>query len=103
MSENSESLYFFISYPRTKRENQDDIYFVVPEDKNNIPKCIYMNEEHENKGYYYQKIYMINKSATKGKKPNNYYFEFEIEDDKYIISFDSKGASFIYDVKLAKN
>ena len=101
-SENSESLYFFISYPRNKRENQDDIYFVVPEDKNNIPKCIYMNEEHENKGYYYQKIYMINKSATKGKKPNNYYFEFEIEDDKYIISFDSKGASFIYDVKLAK-
>jgi len=101
-SESSQSLYFFISYPRIKRENQDDIYFVVPEDRNQIPKCIYMDESHEDKGYYYQKIFMVNKSATTGKKANNYYFEFEIDDDKYIITFDSKGASFVYDVKLEK-
>ena len=29
-----------------------------------------------------------------------HYFEFETNDEKYIISFDSKGSSFIYDVKL---
>ena len=100
-SESSASLYFFISYPRSKKEKEDDIYFVVPEDKNHIPKCIYKEETFENKVYYYQKIFMVNK-ATTGKKPNNYYFEFEIDDDKYIISFDSKGASFVYDVKLEK-
>ena len=42
----------------------------------------------------------MSKSAGKGKKGNNYYFEFEINDEKYIISFDSKGGSFLYDVSL---
>ena len=101
-NEDSTSLYFFISYPRTKKEKEDDIYFVVPEDRNNIPKCIHKKEKFENKVYYYQKIFMVDKNATTGKKANNYYFEFEIDDDKYIISFDSKGTSFIYDVKLEK-
>ena len=100
-NENSSELYFFISYPRSKKEKEDDIYFVVPEDKNLIPKCIHKEETFENKVYYYQKIFKVKKAKT-GKKPNNYYFEFEIDDDKYIISFDSKGASFVYDVKLEK-
>ena len=100
-SESSSVLYFFISYPRTKKEKEDDIYFVFPEDKNHIPKCIHKEETFENNVYYYQKIFMVNKAKT-GKKANNYYFEFEIDDDKYIISFDSKEASFVYDVKLEK-
>ena len=100
-SESSSSLYFFISYPRAKKEKEDDIYFVIPEDIDHIPKCIHKEETLQNKVYYYQKIFIVNK-ATTGKNPNNYYFEFEIDDDKYIISFDSKGASFVYDVKLEK-
>ena len=82
-SESSSSLYFFISYPRAKKEKEDSIYFIFPEDKNHVPKCIHKEETFENKVYYYQKIFMVNK-ATTGKKPNNYYFEFEIDDDKYI-------------------
>jgi len=94
-------LYFFISYSLKKQINVDD-NFVVPENEYNIPKCIYMDEIFENKLYYYKKIFMINKSAEKGNQNNNYKFEFELDDDKYNISFDSKGASFIYDVKLEK-
>ena len=100
--ESSSSLYFFISYPRAKKEKEEDIFFVVPEDKKHTPKCIHKTEIFENKVYYYQKIFMVNKQATTGKKANNYNFEFEIDDDKYIISFNSKEASFIYDVKLEK-
>ena len=94
-------LYFFISYPLTKKVNADD-NFIVPEDKNNFPKCIYMDETFENGLYYYKKIFMINKSTEKGNKNNNYKYEFKLDDKKYIISFDSKGASFIYEVKLEK-
>ena len=45
---------------------------------------------------------MVNKSAITRKKVNSYYFEFQIDDYKYIISFDSKGATFVYDVKVIK-
>ena len=31
-SESSSSLYFFISYPRSKKEKEDGIYFIVPEE-----------------------------------------------------------------------
>ena len=34
------------------------------------------------------------------KEINNFYFEFEIKDEKYVISFDSKGKTFIYEVNL---
>ena len=33
-------LYFFISYPRNKRENTEDIIFVKPEDGNVKPQYI---------------------------------------------------------------
>ena len=72
-------LYFFISYPLTKKVNADD-NFVVPEDKNNFPKCIYMDETFENGLYYYKKIFMINKSTEKGNKNNNYKYEFKLDD-----------------------
>ena len=95
-------LYFFISYPCTKKEKTDDIHFLVPEDKKYIPTCIHMVEAIKNKEYYYIKIFMVNKSSKTGKKANSYYFEFQIDDLKYIISFGSKGATFVYDVKLIK-
>jgi hypothetical protein len=61
-----------------------------------------VEESYENKTYSYKKIFKVNKSTEKGPKGNQYYFEFLIEDDKYIISFDSKGKTFIYDVSLEK-
>ena len=96
-------LYFFISYPSKDKEKADDIYFTEPKDENQIPKCIYMDEIYDNRVYYYKKIFMINKSAGKGKFSNKFIFEFELGRDNYEISFDSKEASFIYDVKLEKH
>ena len=93
-------LYFFISYPKNKQENISDIKFVVPEKKEQIPECIYSEENYNNKSYYYKKIFKVNKSAAKGKKAINYYFEFETGEYKYIISFDSKGSTFVYDTTL---
>ena len=94
------SIYFFVKYNSTQKENTKDIDFVVPEKSNLKPVCIYIDDQYENQIYYYNKIFKVNKLAGKGKKGNNYYFEFETNDEKYIISFDSKGSSFIYDVKL---
>ena len=62
-----------------------------------------MDETFENKVYYYKKIFMVNKSSITGKSSNSYYSEFQIDDYKYIISFNSKGLTFIYDVKVIKN
>ena len=93
-------LYFFITYTRKQKENDKDIDFIVPEKKELKPECIYIEELYENQLYYYNKIFKVSKSAGKGKKGNTFYFEFLINDEKYIISFDSKGNTFIYDVSL---
>ena len=93
-------IYFFIFYPRFQKENVNDIDFVIPENKSERPECIYSNEKYEDKIYYYKKIFKIKKTKGKGKKGNDYYFEFEIDEDKYIISFNSKGNTFIFDVTL---
>ncbi len=92
-------IYFFIFYQRKNKENQDDIDFIIPEDNNKIPKCIYMDEVYDNQMFTYKKIFKVNKTTEKG---NKYYFEFQIEDDKYIISFDSKGKTFVYESNLEK-
>ena len=93
-----ESIYFFILYHTRKKENSNDVNFITSENNNQIPECIYNEDLYQNKIFYYKKIFKINKSTAKGKKANNYYFEFEIDDDKYSISFESKGITFIYDV-----
>jgi len=95
-------IYFFVYYQSKEKESQNDVDFLIPENNNLVPKCIYMEESYENKIYSYKKIFKVNKSTGKGSKGNQYYFEFQIEDDKYIISFDSKGKTFIYDVNLEK-
>ena len=85
------SLYFFITYKRKQKENINDIHFIFPKNKNKIPECIYIEEEHENKIYSYAKIFKVDKSTETGKERNNYYFEYKIDDEKYIILFNSKG------------
>ena len=91
------AIYFFISYERKEKENSNDIKFVVNEKKNQIPICIYKEESYKNKLYNYTKIFKVKPNE---KNNNNYHFEFKINDDKYTISFDSKGKTFIYEVTL---
>ena len=67
------SIYFFVKYNSTQKENTKDIDFVVPEKSNLKPVCIYIDDQYENQIYYYNKIFKVNKLAGKGKKGNNYY------------------------------
>ena len=94
-----ESIYFYIQYPKKQRENEDesDIVFVVPENEDLQPKCIYREELPKTNFYFYKKIYKVSKAAGKG---NNYKFEYVINDEKYEILFDAKEYNFIYDVNL---
>ena len=94
----SKLFYFFVYYPRTQKETENDIDFVVPKEVEQRPECIYSVETYSNGIHYYKKIYKVNKAETKGKKAN--YYEFEIGEEKYIISFNSKDFVFIYDVNL---
>ena len=93
-------LYFFIYYPRDKQEIASNIEFIVPEKESDWPELVFSDEKFDKNFYNYKKIYKINKSKKKGKKENKYHFEFELDDDKYIIAFDSGGCNFVHDVKL---
>ena len=88
----SKLFYFFVYYPRTQKETENDIDFVVPKEVEQRPECIYSVETYSNGIHYYKKIYKVNKAETKGKKAN--YYEFEIGEEKYIISFNSKDFVF---------
>jgi hypothetical protein len=96
---NTNQIYFFISYTRRAKENPNEIDFVEPKEKDLKPECIYTYEDYKEQIYYYKKVYKVSKSVGKGKK-NNYYFEFEIKDEKYVISFEAKESTFIYKVSL---
>ena len=61
---------------------------------------IFVEELYKNQFYFYNKTFKVIIDSRKGKKRNNFYFEFEIKDEKYVISFDSKGKTFIYEVNL---
>ena len=96
------SLYFFVEYTSITKENEDDIYYKKSENRKQILECIYINEQYKKEKFYYRKIFKVTKLKEKEKesKSNSYYFEFEKGDEKYIISFDSKGRKFVYDVNL---
>ena len=91
------SLYFFVTYSRKQHENDSDIEFVVPEKSNMKPVCIHKEEIVQGQRFYYNKIFAVDKQK---KTKKNYNFIFEIGDEQYIISFEYKGSSFIYDVNL---
>jgi hypothetical protein len=91
-------LYFFISYEKKQKEDESDIDMIL-KDKNEL-KCIYVDEKYEDQIYNCNRIFKISKSAGKKEKGNNYYFEFKKNDDEYILKFDSKGKTFVYDVTL---
>ena len=57
------SLYFFISYERLKKDNDNDndIVFVVPENNNQKLECVFTDEIYDNQKYNYKKIFKVNK------------------------------------------
>ena len=91
-----EFLYFLIKYIQKSKENTNDIKFVIPEKNELKPESIYIEERYENPFYYYYKVFRVSKSQG---KENYYYFQFEINDEKSIIKFYSKGCNFVYDIK----
>ena len=94
----SKTFYFFVYYPRTQKETESDIDFVVPKEVEQRPECIFSDEKYSDGIHYYHKIYKVTKTETKGKKAN--YYEFEIGEEKYIISFNNKDNEFIYEVNI---
>ena len=88
-------LYFIILYPREQQEKPGE--FVFSENSIN-PQNIYMDEKiQENGKYFYKKVFKFN-----GKTEKEYNPEFEIGKDSYLITFEAKENSFIYDVELKK-
>ena len=81
--EQDKSIYFFITYFRKQKVN--NIEFVFPENKDMHPICVYYDELPKNTFYFYNQIFKVSKSAGKGKKGNNYHFEFQIDDENYVI------------------
>jgi len=94
-------IYFFVYYPRNQAENSSEI--VLKNIDKKVEKCewIFSRPTYDNDGdkkyINYKKIIKVPKSKA---KKANYYFEFELDDDNYIISFEGKGRTFIYNVKL---
>ena len=94
-------IYFFVYYPRNQLETSSEV--ILKQIDKKIEKCewIFSRPTYDNEGdkkyIYYKKVFKVPKSKS---KKGNYYFEFELDDDKYTISFESKGKTFIYDVSL---
>ena len=116
MNEEAIDRYFIILYQRKQKENKEDFIINETNKKNNSIKCIY-NKNAEDKGiYYYKKVFQFkgevkkkaiqnSKKLTSDKKPTidkkAIIFEFEICEDKYIVTFDIiADKSFVYDVEL---
>lgn len=70
----SKQYYLFAYYQRNEKESDNDIEFVVPEDKNQKPECIYSSEDFENGSFYYKKIFKVTPTETKGKKEISCYY-----------------------------
>lgn len=88
-------IYFIINYPRDSEENEKNIYF---EKKGIKPKCIFVQCVPTKKKFNYKKVFKF--ESTQEEK---YKLEFSInKEDRYIISFNAKNKTFIYDVTLEK-
>ena len=97
------SLYFFITYSLNNQENENDFNCIKTKNKDQNIECIYSVENFENGMYYYKKVFKLNKQnekENKNAKKAYYWIIFEINNNIFQISFDSKGNTFIYDVSL---
>ena len=100
-------IYFQIFYQTKEKEKEEDLSFL---DTNKIlPVCIYTKEKQESNGKYsYEKVIQVGvtpKNNENPKKVITHVFEFEKDENNYVISFDRKANKFIYDVvlKMGKN
>ena len=98
----TKEIYLIIAYQRDQKENPEEILF-LESDIN--AKNIYINElKGENGSYFYKRVFKLNKEINNTYVENNinYNLEFEIENDKYIASFDISEKTFVYDLDLKK-
>ena len=98
----TKEIYLIISYQRDQKENPEEIIFLETDIN---AKNIYINElKGENGSYFYKRVFKLNKEINNTYVENdiNYNLEFEIENDKYIASFDINEKTFVYDLELKK-
>ena len=93
-------IYFIISYPRNEKETPSDLVFL--EECEISPETIFIKEiKTSNNKYLYKKVFKY--KNNRDKKEEILSFSLGKEDIyKYIISFNPKEKSFIYDVVLKK-
>ena len=91
-------IYFIITYKLNKKE-PDNLNF--SEECESIPEIILNKEiETNNNKYAYKKVFKYKNVGAKKKVQLDFFYEKEI--DKYMISFEVKEKTFIYDVQFKK-
>ena len=98
-------IFFIILYQRKQKESKNDLVFSKKSDIIPINILIHENEEgkEDKKSYFYKKVFKFkNIQDTSSKKTIKYNLDFNIGKDNYIVSFENKDNSFIYDVELKK-
>ena len=100
-----EYLYFFVYYWCEQKEKSKNIKFLVLEDKYEQPESVYFKGEFDGKKFNCIRIFKTRKKTPTGnngeQKPQDYYFEFSIGENKYVISFEAERKNiFIFDVTL---
>ena len=77
--EQNKSIYFFITYFRKQKENDENANdFVDPEDKEMQTKYIYVEKSDKDNIFFYNKIFKANKSAGTGKKEIIFILNFKL-------------------------
>ena len=89
-----ENFYIYVHFYNNKEIKKNDIIF--SDNKIEKPECIYLYKINNNNTYIYHIIFKIAKLLKRKRK----YFEFEINDCNYKISFEGKGKTFIFDSNL---
>ena len=77
-----ESQYIYVNFYNKEEIKENDIIFSEKEKEK--PECIYSSEIKMNNTYIYRKIFKTPKRKTHS------FFDFEINDSKYIVTFKSK-------------
>ena len=90
-----ENFYIYINFYNKQKIKENDILFLGNEAEKS--ECIYSFAINKDNIYIYHIIFKIHKSLHDKK---NYSFEFEIDDYNYVIYFEGKGKTFIFDANL---
>lgn len=107
-NDNEQNIYFMLVFP--KEQNLDFNKLIFISTKEFEPKIIYEKKiEKDNESFIEHKVFKLNTKniidqKNKGDKAKKIHHEirYEIGDDEYVISFDTKENSFVYDTGLKK-